>query len=165
VMKEFFCHLSSPQTTTQVNSRRLLTGRGHCAPGGRWSSALVWKKQGELRSAPSEQGDYVSDRWSRRKNLRFFNEINSPRNLWSIPSEYEVAVAMKYAAHMYLEFILLHIAVKTAILHNSQNYFIPALQVLHFLLIIFGGLFFFTTFYPKIHTLINRTKVIVCFMG
>jgi len=62
---------------------------------------------------------------------------------------YEVAVAMKYAAHMFLEFILLHIAVKTAILHNSQNYFKPALQVLHFLPTVFGGIFFFTTFLPQ----------------
>ena len=42
--------------------------------------------------------------------------------------EYEVAVAMKYAAHMIKGFILLHIAVKTAILHNSLELLHIAMQ-------------------------------------
>ena len=40
-------------------------GSEHRATCGRWSGALSRKKQRALRSAPSEQGDYVSDRKGR----------------------------------------------------------------------------------------------------
>ena len=46
-------------------SQPLLTGSEHRAACGRWSGAMSRKKQGALRSAPSEQGDYVSDRKGR----------------------------------------------------------------------------------------------------
>ena len=47
---------------------------------------------------------------------------------------YEVAVAMKYAAHIAKEFILHHIAVITAILHNERSELLHTChrQVLHF---------------------------------
>ena len=106
-------------------------------------------------STKKERHLWYNHRW------RSFNEINSSRNLWSIPKEYEVAVAMKYASHIGKGFIfsramrtprfraptpnlwfgklvgfLLHVAVITATLHNEQSELLHTchLQVLHFTL-------------------------------
>ena len=62
----FFTLLADPnRRPCHTQPHRLLTGSEHRAACGRWSGALSRKKQRALRSAPSEQGDYVSDRKGR----------------------------------------------------------------------------------------------------
>ena len=69
---------------------RLLTGSEHRAACGRWSGVPSRKTQRALRSAPSEQGDYVSEwkgRWFqytfgvwKMKSLRLWSAVKPHEN-------------------------------------------------------------------------------------
>ena len=63
------CTVLSPATSHRSDVTRLLTDERDQPSGGRKVDPSSMKKQGELRSAPSEQGDYVSDRSQVREHL------------------------------------------------------------------------------------------------
>ena len=57
--------IGSRQRQCELTAARLLIGSCHCAAGGRYSKGASRKKQGAMRSATSEQCDYVFDRAGR----------------------------------------------------------------------------------------------------